>query len=77
MRPKSGRTTYHRDGSVTVWNVFTQTWTRTRHPSDKLLSSLGAERERVIQHTEPWADPWADTDLSDDDDVALFSRRQA
>ena len=51
MRPKTGRTTYHRDGSVTVWNVYTQTWTRTYKPSDELLASLGTERDRVICHT--------------------------
>jgi hypothetical protein len=46
------RTTYHRDGSVTVWNVYTQSWLRTSRPSDRLLSSLmPEERERVAKHT--------------------------
>lgn len=46
------RTTYHRDGSVTVWNVYTQSWTRTGRPSDRVLASLRpAERERVVRHT--------------------------
>jgi hypothetical protein len=34
-----------------VWNVYTQTWTRTYKPSDELLASLGTERDRVICHT--------------------------
>lgn len=45
------RTTYHRDGSVTIWNVYTQSWLRTSRPSDRLLSSLMfEERERVTRH---------------------------
>ena len=44
-------TTFHRDGSVTVWNVFTQQWLRTSWPSDRVLASLGeSERARVIRH---------------------------
>lgn len=45
------RTTYHRDGSVTIWNSYTQTWIRTRKPSDQLLSTLShAEVDRVKKH---------------------------
>jgi hypothetical protein len=45
------RTTLHRDGSVTVWDVFAQGWERTRKPSAKILASLGHdERERVLAH---------------------------
>lgn len=45
-------TTYHRDGTVTIWNVYTQSWDRRIHrPSDEVLSSLDSrERERVIRH---------------------------
>jgi len=46
------RTTYHRDGTVTVWDCHQQRWRRTGNPSDQLLASLAAdERERVIRHT--------------------------
>lgn len=45
------RTTYHRDGTVTVWDVYSQTWTRTASPSDQILASLSqSERERVMRH---------------------------
>ena len=45
------RTTYHRDGTVTVWDVYTQTWTRTGRPDDEVLASLDSdERDRVIRH---------------------------
>lgn len=45
------RTTYHRDHTVTVWDVYTQQWLRTGSPSDRLLASLSeAERARVIRH---------------------------
>ena len=45
------RTTYHRDRTVTLWNVYTQTWTRTDRPSARVLASLmPEERERVIRH---------------------------
>jgi hypothetical protein len=46
------RTTYHRDGSVTVWDVYTQAWLRTSRPSDRVLASLSQEeRRRVLAHT--------------------------
>lgn len=45
------KTTYHKDGSVTLWNVFTQQWLRTRRPSDEVLASLPKEeRRRVMRH---------------------------
>ncbi len=45
------RTTYHRDGSVTVWCVYSQQWLRARRLSDEMLASLStAERERVARH---------------------------
>ncbi len=51
-RPKTGRTTYHRDGTVTTWCVFTQTWRRGSSPSDRMLASMdNAERARVMRHT--------------------------
>lgn len=45
------RTTLHRDGSITVWGVYSQQWFRTRRPSDETLASLStAERARVERH---------------------------
>lgn len=43
--------TYHRDGSVTLWNVYNQQWERLDEPSDRILASLNvSQRERVIKH---------------------------
>lgn len=45
------RTKFHRDGTVTVWNVYTQTWIRTSRPSDAVLASMAnEERAKVIAH---------------------------
>lgn len=50
-RPRSGRTTLHRDGTVTVWDCTRQEWIRTDSPSDTLLATMGSdERERVLRH---------------------------
>lgn len=49
--PKTGRTTYHRDGSVTAWNRLTQAWGRAKSLDDRVLATLpGRERCRVIRH---------------------------
>ena len=46
------RTTYHRDHTVTMWNVYTQGWHRTGTPSPRILASLTPEeRARVMRHT--------------------------
>lgn len=53
-RPRTGRTTYHRDGTVTIWDCVQQSWVRGHSPSDALFATLGnQERERVIKHTTP------------------------
>jgi len=45
------RTTYHRDGTITVWHVYLQRWVRTSQPTDAVLATLSpAERDRVIRH---------------------------
>jgi hypothetical protein len=50
-KPDPYRTTLHRDGTITVWNVYRQSWERTASPSDEVLASLDPqERERVIRH---------------------------
>ena len=47
-------TIYHRDGSVTIWNVYTQQWERTSHPSDRVLASHeGCERVKIMSHVWP------------------------
>ena len=44
--------TYHRDGSVSAWDVHTQQWTRQVAFGDAQLASLNAqERDRVLRHT--------------------------
>ena len=48
---KPFRTTYHRDATVTVWDVYAQRWTRTGSPSDAVLASMSSdERARVERH---------------------------
>ena len=45
-------TTYHADGSVTVWDCYRQGWTRTSDPLPSLLATLSAEeRALVMSHT--------------------------
>ncbi len=45
------KVTFHRNGTVTVWNVYAQRWTRTCRPSDELLSSIDSKiRARVERH---------------------------
>jgi hypothetical protein len=44
------KTKYHKDQSVTLWNVYTQTWQRIRasRVSDEVLSSLSPEERKRI-----------------------------
>lgn len=53
MKTKSRyATTYHRDQSVTIWDVYQQAWVRLSQVPDHVLYTLGdAERERVKRHT--------------------------
>jgi hypothetical protein len=51
-RPNTGRTTFHRDGTVTTWDCIRGAWLRGDNPSDELLATMGdRERSRVIRHT--------------------------
>jgi len=51
-RPTTGRTTYHRDGTVTTWDCLAQQWVRGSDPSDALLATMTEpERGRVVRHT--------------------------
>lgn len=44
-------TRYHRDGSITVWDLYASQWVRTDQPSDQLLATLSPdERRRVHRH---------------------------
>lgn len=52
-RPRQGKTTLHRDGSVSHFDIFRQQWVREWHLSDEVLASMGEqERERVLRHLE-------------------------
>lgn len=44
------KTTYHRDGSVTLWDIYQQRWTRVRASriSDDVLSTLSPEERKRI-----------------------------
>lgn len=45
------KVTYHRDGTVSFWNVFSQTWERTGNPTDQDLATMDHDvRERVLRH---------------------------
>lgn len=51
-RPATGRTTFHRDGTITIWDCFARQWLRGDNPSDLLLSTCDdKERARIIRHT--------------------------
>lgn len=46
------RTKYHRDGTVTYWDVYTQGWTRQAATdiSDEILATLNdKERARILR----------------------------
>ena len=43
--------TYHRDGTVSYWDVYRQQWQRSSSVSDQVLASMNdAERARVQRH---------------------------
>ena len=46
------RTIYHRDGTVTIWDVYQQVRRRTGYVSDRTMATLSSpEWERVRRHT--------------------------
>jgi len=52
------RTTYHRDGTITVWDVYSQQWVRlpARELWDdaRLMSTLSdTERQRIARAARP------------------------
>ena len=47
---KAYRTTYHRDGTVTLWDVYRQMWRRMKAANvpDQIMASLSVvERARI------------------------------
>jgi hypothetical protein len=45
------KTTFHRDATVTFWDVSAQQWVRTSNPTDAQLASMSSTlRKRVIRH---------------------------
>ena len=49
--PKTGKTTFHRDGTVTIWDCISEQWVRVGTLSDELSSTLSeTERRKVKRH---------------------------
>ncbi len=45
---RSRMITYHRDGTITLWEVYSQEWVRTANPTDEQLRGLpAAEIDRI------------------------------
>jgi hypothetical protein len=46
------KTTCHRDGTVTYWSVYDQTWKRHEYciPDRELAAMSETERRRVMRH---------------------------
>jgi len=44
------KTVYHRNNTITLWNVYTQTWQRIRasRVSDEVLATLAPEERKRI-----------------------------
>jgi len=46
------RTVYHRDHTVTVWDIFTQSRVRLPRVPDHILATLSDDdRKRIARHT--------------------------
>jgi len=46
------KTKYHRDGTITIWNVYTQTWLRisaSHVPASVLATLSDKERARIAR----------------------------
>ncbi len=74
--PKSAlENTYHRDGSVSFFDVYLQSWSRCAadHISDQVLASMDEdERSQIAKHADRYPVPSIDPsmDMSDWDDHA-------
>lgn len=50
-RPKSGKTTYHRDGTVTWWDLYVERWIRVDHFTDQQWATMSEpEFSRIERH---------------------------
>ena len=50
-RPKTGQTTYHRDGTVTMWDCIQEQWVRIDSLDPELSATLSEpERSRIARH---------------------------
>ena len=50
-------TTYHRDGTITYWDVHRQQWRRGSEISDRTLATMSdKDRERIQRHVMPVRD---------------------
>jgi len=50
---KTTKITYHRDATVTFWDVSAQQWVRSSNPTAAQLASMSsASRERVMRHVD-------------------------
>ena len=47
------KTTYHRDGTITYWHVYSQSWRRVRAAdmsAENLATMSPAERKKIENH---------------------------
>ena len=44
------KTKFHKDQTVTIWNVYTQQWERTANPSDRVYASLNRDERADVEH---------------------------
>lgn len=54
----SYKTTYHRDGTITYWDVYEQVWHRASSAdiSDRIMASFShEEREKIERHAKSYA----------------------
>jgi hypothetical protein len=53
MKTNHYKTKFHKDGTITIWNIYRQQWERHRADQipDDVLASVGTiERERIYKH---------------------------
>jgi len=53
MKTNNYKTKFHKDGTITRWNVYRQQWERRQAdqiPNDVLASVGNIERERIYNH---------------------------
>lgn len=68
----SYRSTLHRDGTVTLWDVYAQAWVRTTRPADRDLAAMDhAERARVEEHLSRF-DPADGVEVDEDLDGCAY-----